>query len=85
MRNCIDAHIEKKRAQAEAEEAEAERRRAVIRANAKGGREAPDISAMRLLLDKYARRARGELVSYASKLKAPKKGGGGGGGGGAKR
>jgi hypothetical protein len=36
---------------------------------------------MRLLLDKYARRARGELVSYASKLKASKKGDGGGGGG----
>lgn len=81
IRAVMDAHIAAKRDKAAAEAAALERRRALIRANAQGGREAPDIAAMRVLLEKQARRARGELIGLASKLK---KGGGGGGGGGKK-
>ncbi len=77
IKKVIDAHIQKKKDAAAAEQAATDRRHALIRAAAAGGREAADIAAMRVLLEKHARRARGELIGHASKLK--KKGEGAGG------
>ena len=78
IRVVIDAHIAAKRDKAAAEAAALERRHALIRANAHGGREAADIAAMRVLLEKQARRARGELIGLASRVKKGAAGGGGG-------
>ena len=73
MKQVIDVHILQKKAQAAAEQHDLEIKRAATRADAKGGREADDIAAMRVLVKKYALRARGELIG-AGKFEKQRRG-----------